>query len=443
MLAVHHWLLPSLHVFTVRHRRAARRAVGALGLAGAPASWPDALGEAGRRGRPAASLPSGWLGVELVRSWQGLGGPWGLLGASQWQVAPALRLASVGGVWLLSFLVVAVNVAVAVLVVLRESRLPAAGRCSWPRPPRPRRPGCGRRARTPTAGPRIAVVQAGVVDGADSADRRFDREEQLTRRLAGQDVDLVVWGESSVGFDLADRPACAPADRGPLPRDRRRHPGQRGRPALRPARHLQEFGAGRCATGPPATATTRCGWSPSASTSRRARCSAGRPPSARRRARTAGGAPGRCVMDVGHGLRIGPMVCFETAFPDMSRHLAADGADGAGRPVVDIVVPAQLGPGAARLAGRAARRGDGPPHGARDADRRVRRLRPERRAGRLAARDRQQHRPRCTTCRWRRGVDPVRPVRRLAGARGAAGARRAGRSPGGRGRCAIRRADRS
>jgi apolipoprotein N-acyltransferase len=31
-------------------------------------------------------------------------------------------------------------------------------------------------------------------------------------------------------------------------------------------------------------------------------------------------------MNVGHGLRIGPMVCFETAFPDMSRHLAQDGA---------------------------------------------------------------------------------------------------------------------
>ena len=33
------------------------------------------------------------------------------------------------------------------------------------------------------------------------------------------------------------------------------------------------------------------------------------------------------VMDVGHGLRIGPMVCFESAFPDMSRHLAEDGAE--------------------------------------------------------------------------------------------------------------------
>ena len=33
------------------------------------------------------------------------------------------------------------------------------------------------------------------------------------------------------------------------------------------------------------------------------------------------------VMNVGDGLRVGPMVCFESAFPDMSRHLARDGAE--------------------------------------------------------------------------------------------------------------------
>lgn len=33
------------------------------------------------------------------------------------------------------------------------------------------------------------------------------------------------------------------------------------------------------------------------------------------------------VMNVGEGLRVGPMVCFETAFPDMTRHLTREGAD--------------------------------------------------------------------------------------------------------------------
>ena len=83
------------------------------------------------------------------------------------------------------------------------------------------------------------------------------------------------------------------------------------------------------------------------------------------------------VMDVGHGLRIGPVVCFESAFPDMSRHLAPGRRPGARRPVLDLVVPAQLGARAARLARGAAGRRDRPAHGARHADRRLRRLRPE------------------------------------------------------------------
>ncbi|MYS68941.1 apolipoprotein N-acyltransferase, partial [Streptomyces sp. SID5926] len=102
VLAMHHWLLPNLHVFTFV-------IAALLGALWVPWGWlvHRTLGGTPSSGRVAAALvvlPSGWLLAELVRSWQGLGGPWGMLGASQWQVAPALRLASVGGVWLLSFL---------------------------------------------------------------------------------------------------------------------------------------------------------------------------------------------------------------------------------------------------------------------------------------------------------------------------------------------------
>ena len=103
-----------------------------LGLLWAPWGWlvRRLLGGTPGTGAMLAALvllPSAWLMVELVRSWQYLGGPWGLLGASQWQVRPALRLASVGGVWLLSFLVVVVNTAVAELLVLPRARLLGAG----------------------------------------------------------------------------------------------------------------------------------------------------------------------------------------------------------------------------------------------------------------------------------------------------------------------------
>ncbi|MBT1190463.1 apolipoprotein N-acyltransferase, partial [Streptomyces sp. CJ_13] len=134
---------------------------------------------------------------------------WGLLGASQWQVPPVLRLASVGGVWLVSLLVAAVNCAVVLLIVAPAARVPAVAGLTgcavltgvvWLWVPRPEVSG----------GLRVAVVQPGLVaDGPDSADRRFAAGERLTRGLAGQHPDLVVWGESSVGADLTARPDLA------------------------------------------------------------------------------------------------------------------------------------------------------------------------------------------------------------------------------------------
>ncbi|GLP63965.1 apolipoprotein N-acyltransferase [Streptomyces sp. TUS-ST3] len=319
MVGVHHWLLPSLNVFIF--------VIGAL-LGALWAPWGALvrhfLAGTPSRGRIAgalAVLPSGWLGIELVRSWQGLGGPWGVLGSSQWEVAPALRLASVGGVWLISFLIVAVNVAVAVLVTVRESRLPAVAglaavaavtSAAWMWSPRPDTSGSTR----------IAVVQPGVVDGPD---RRFAREEQLTRDLAGQDVDLIVWGESSVGFDLGDRPdlskriAALSAETGAdilVNVDARRSdkPGIYkssvlvGPDGLTGDRYdkmrLVPFGEY-------IPARPLLGWA----------TSVGKAAGENRKHGTE-----QVLMNVGHGLTVGPMVCFESAFPDMSRHLAEDGA---------------------------------------------------------------------------------------------------------------------
>ncbi|MYR03732.1 MULTISPECIES: apolipoprotein N-acyltransferase [unclassified Streptomyces] len=323
LVAVHHWLLPSLHVFIFL--------IGALlGLLWMPWGWlvRRYLGGTPSPGRCAVALlvlPSGWLLVELVRSWQGLGGPWGILGASQWQVAPALRLASVGGVWLLSFLVVAVNVAAAVLIAVRGARMPAvatvlataaATTAAWAWAPRPEIDG-----RT-----RIAVVQPGVVAGRDSPEVRFDREEQLTRRLVGQNVDLVVWGESSVGYDLADRPdlsrRIAALSRATgadvlVNVDARRS----DRPGIYKSSVLigpngptgDRYDKMRLVPfGEYIPARSVLGWA----------TSVGKAAGEDRRRGTE-----QVVMNVGHGLRIGPLICFETAFPDMSRHLAEDGAD--------------------------------------------------------------------------------------------------------------------
>ncbi|GAA3112361.1 apolipoprotein N-acyltransferase [Streptomyces rectiviolaceus] len=334
MVAAHHWLLPSLHVFTLV-------IAALLGLLWAPWGWlvRRLLGGVASPGRTAAALvvlPSAWLMVELVRSWEGLGGPWGLLGSSQWQVGPALRLASVGGVWLVSALIVTLNTGIAALAVAHAARPPGTSRTAaartipataglvavaavttsaWAWAPRPE----------PAGRMRVAVVQPGVIDGVGSADKRLAREEALTRDLAGRDLDLVVWGESSVGHDLAQRPDVARRIAA-LSRevgadilvnvDARRSDkpgifkssvlvGPQGPTGDRYDKmRLVPFGEY-------VPARDLLGWATSVG-------------KAAGEDRMRGERP--VVMDVGNGLRVGPLVCFESAFPDMSRHLTREGA---------------------------------------------------------------------------------------------------------------------
>lgn len=145
-----------------------------------------------------AILPSAWVLAEAVRSWERLGGPWAPLGVSQWNQPATLASAALGGVLLTSFLIVAVNVAIVGVVVLRSARLialpvvlVAAGPAwFWLQPPP---------AEASTV--RVALVQPGDIDDAAA---RQAAGESLTAPL--RDVDLVVWGESSVGVDLTSHP---------------------------------------------------------------------------------------------------------------------------------------------------------------------------------------------------------------------------------------------
>jgi apolipoprotein N-acyltransferase len=326
MLAVHHWLLPSLNVFIVVLALL-------LGALWAPWGWlahrllgGGAAEVTGGRITPAQAaaatvlLPAGWLMVELVRSWQGLGGPWGLIGASQWQFGPALRLASVGGVWLVSFVVVCVNTAVAATVAIPSVRRSAVTALAlsgvattgvWLWAPRPHSAGAVR----------IALVQPGVTATGDA---RFAREVELTHRLAGTHPDLVVWGESSVGSDLTTRTDMANIIASLS--------SEVGADILVNVDAERADGSGISKTseliGPHGVVgptydkmrlvpfgeyipmRSLLGWA----------TSVGKAADQNRR-------PGRrqVVMNTGR-LRFGPLVCFESAFPDMSRHLAGDGA---------------------------------------------------------------------------------------------------------------------
>jgi len=172
-----------------------------------PVSWPRALAAL-------VVVPSCWLLTEWLRSWQALGGPWAVFGVSQWQHPAVLALAAVGGVWLISFALVMVNVALVLAIgalprVLEVAVRPGiavlgaavavagvgAGPLAFALTP------ASPVAREAT----IALVQPGVVHNAV---QRVDASERLTAELSrsgglsGVKPDLIVWGESSTAVDL-------------------------------------------------------------------------------------------------------------------------------------------------------------------------------------------------------------------------------------------------
>ncbi|TQF65493.1 apolipoprotein N-acyltransferase [Rhodococcus spelaei] len=145
-------------------------------------------------------VSAGWTVIEVVRSWQWLGGPWSLLGATQWRHPSMLGLAALGGGWLVGFAIVAANTGLVVLIVTRAAArsvgavavvLALVSGPLWYAgfPP-------------PSTADRVhvALIQPGIVHGD-----LLSREEELTRAVAGR-VGLVVWGESSVDDDPGDHP---------------------------------------------------------------------------------------------------------------------------------------------------------------------------------------------------------------------------------------------
>lgn len=156
-----------------------------------------------RAGAALLVVPSTWLVTEWIRSWQGIGGPWAVLGASQWQHPAILALAAIGGVWLVTFALVAANTGILLAVVARQAAPRMAGAAAALIAVLAGPIAFALTAPPPAArGITVALVQPGP---EPTAAARFARGEQLTASDAGR-ADLIVWGESSVGYDLPDRP---------------------------------------------------------------------------------------------------------------------------------------------------------------------------------------------------------------------------------------------
>jgi apolipoprotein N-acyltransferase len=198
IMAAHYWLFPSIGPALVL-------VAIVLGVcwAGAGVSAWALLRPPMTAGRSLAALvvvPSFWLLVEWIRSWQALGGPWALLGASQWQHPAMLALASVGGVWLVSFALVAANTGLVILVTAPRLALRALGAAAAAVAV-----GAGpvTFALTPPVAPAghvtVALVQPGYFQHPSVLGTA---SQHLTAGLGPRHPDLVVWGESSIGLDL-------------------------------------------------------------------------------------------------------------------------------------------------------------------------------------------------------------------------------------------------
>ena len=206
VLGMYYWLLPNLTVFLA----VIAAVLGLLWLAWAVLAW-WVLREPWTVARlvlAITALPAAAVLVEFAMSWDKLGGPWALLATSQWNVPPVRALAALGGPWLIGAFIVLINVAILLAVVsgsrwrwypIGAAALAVALVAGWaiaiPQP-------------TGSGTLRVAVVQPGVVPDPTT---RFDAGEALTRSLVAAGpveppLDLVVWGESSVGFDLSARP---------------------------------------------------------------------------------------------------------------------------------------------------------------------------------------------------------------------------------------------
>ena len=203
IFAAHYWLLPNIGPALLL----VAIVMGALWIPVAVSIWillrPPVT--AARGLGALVVVPSYWLVIEWIRSWQGFGGPWALLGASQWQHPAVLGLAAVGGVWLVSFAIVAANTGIVILLTAGRAPIRALGAAAaavviaagpaafalTPPPPHP--------ARFVT----LTLVQPGIQHNPRI---RVNASERLSAGLGRLHPDLVVWGESSIASDLRKDP---------------------------------------------------------------------------------------------------------------------------------------------------------------------------------------------------------------------------------------------
>ncbi len=172
----------------------------------------------------AAWLPLAWVAVEFLRSHGPLGFPWALAGESQHRLLAAAQIASVAGIWGVSFIVVLGNASIAEALSGRGARIgplvagglvAAALAWGWTVLHAPA-PGAGRALVAAVVQPDEPVRWAGARRDGGAA---WGVLRSLVSAAAARGARLVVWPETAFPGDIAGDPA-ARAEIGHLARSR-------------------------------------------------------------------------------------------------------------------------------------------------------------------------------------------------------------------------------
>jgi apolipoprotein N-acyltransferase len=152
-------------------------------------------------------FPASWIVFDFLRSRGFLGYPWGMLGTSQYAVIPLIQVASVSGVWGVTFIVTFANSVIAWYISGRAKAIPR-GRAPavalaillaaifgwgalwiWTQTSA-RGHGAGRSVR-------VALVQQDADPRKDDYNETFDTLKRLTAEALPGKPDLVAWSETA------------------------------------------------------------------------------------------------------------------------------------------------------------------------------------------------------------------------------------------------------
>lgn len=148
-----------------------------------------------------------WVSLEWVRSWLLTGFPWGNIGYSQWNYLPGIQIASLTGVYGISFVIVFFNAGIATLIRRRHE---------WRKELVAVIVSCllamicliygyaaiARSENTPQKSMKVAIIPGNISQiekwKSENFPKIFARYINLTRKAAAQNPDVIVWPETTV-----------------------------------------------------------------------------------------------------------------------------------------------------------------------------------------------------------------------------------------------------